>query len=195
MNNKKLQRLIEIALFAALALVLQLFFPKITPTLKITIKMLPIVIVALRWGTGAGLTSGLLWGVLQILVGKAEIVSLPQAIIEYLLAFAAIGMAGLFARPLQTELSKEKPNKAKLGLWAGLATIVGSICRYFLHFIAGIVFWGQYAPAGQSPALYSFLLNGKGFLSETLTCIIVMLILIPSYKAILRNRAMVQSRA
>ena len=187
MDRNKLRKLIEIAIFAAIALVFDLFIPSLSPAFKISIKMLPIIILALRWGLGAGLAGGFLWGLLQIVVGDAEIVSLAQALIEYLFAFAAVGLTGLLAKPVQNTL-RSNASPAKSLLLVDLAAVIGCFARYIFHFIAGIVFWGMYAPESQPAWLYSLSVNGTAFLTETLTCLVVLSLMAPAYKTVILNR-------
>ena len=52
-------------------------------------------------GLQNGFLRGLIWGLLQIVVGDAIIVTPIQVLIEYFVAFAFIGFAGLFYRPIQ----------------------------------------------------------------------------------------------
>ncbi|MGG7143843.1 energy-coupled thiamine transporter ThiT [Clostridium nigeriense] len=33
--------------------------------------------------------------------------------------------------------------------------------RFIFHFISGVLFFGQFAPEGWSPVLYSFVVNGS----------------------------------
>jgi len=37
--------------------------------------------------------------------------------------------------------------------------VAGGLARFVMHFLSGVVFFGQYAPAGTSAALYSFIYN------------------------------------
>ncbi len=107
--------------------------------------------------------------------------------IEYIFAFSAIGLAGLFAGKVQEHLKTAYPKLLHVAAYASLGTIIGSFARYIFHYIAGIIFWGQYAPEGQSPALYSLAVNGTAFLTETLTCLVLLWLMIPAYKAVLLN--------
>lgn len=194
MKNKRLIMLVEIAIFAALSLILDLFIPSIGP-MKITFKMVPIIILDLRWGVGAGLVGGLLWGLLQIAVGEAkDSVHIVQMLVDYPVAFAAAGMSGLMARPLQLELRKQDRQPTKVLIFAVIGALLSNLCRYLFHFITGYIFFGQYAPEGQHPAVYSFLYNGTGFLSETIVSIIVIAMLVPMARAIFLNRNLMMAQ-
>ncbi len=188
MKNVQLRKLIEIAIFAALALIFDLFIPSISDAVKISFKMLPIIVLALRWGLGAGLTGGLIWGLLQIAIGEAVIVGPVQVIIEYVFAFAAVGVAGIFSNTVQNQLNAKYPKLINVAMTASVAAALGSLARYIFHFIAGFIFWGQYAPEGQSPVIYSLSVNGLAFITEAVTCIVILWLMIPTYKLTLLNK-------
>lgn len=185
MHSNRLQILMEVAIFAVIALILDLFIPSIGP-LKITVKMIPIIIVALRRGMLPGILSGFLWGFLQFIMGDAQILTLFQFVLEYFVAFAMIGFAGITSKPLQKTLRAEPDNVIKQILLAASGVILGSALRYVIHFIAGFIFWGHYAPEGQGAVYYSLTVNGTAFLSETLTCILVIVFLSASYKRLIQ---------
>ena len=68
-----------------------------------------------------------------------------QGLIDYPLAFGALGLAGLFRKyPI-----------------LGVGIAIGG--RFFAHFLSGIIFFSSYAPEGLHPVLYSVIYNG-GFL-------------------------------
>lgn len=184
-SNQRIQILLEVALFAVIALILDLFIPTFGPV-KIDIKMLPIVIIALRRGFVPGILSGLLWGLLQVLVGDAYILTISQFLLEYFVAFALIGFAGMASKPLQKLLHEEPEALGKQTLWASIGLIVGSGARYIIHFLAGYIFWGAYAPEGQGALLYSFIVNGTAFLTETGTVLIALILLAKYFQRLLR---------
>ena len=180
MNKERTLLMVEIAIMAALSFLIDLFIPSLSDAVKISVKMIPVMVLGLRRGLVPGLAGGLIWGVLQIVTGEASIVGLVQAFLEYILAFTAVGLTGLFSKPLLAAVSA-KVSAVKQVTIAGLAVLLASFARDVCHCIAGIVFWGQYAPEGMSPALNSLLVNGGAFLSETITCLIVMGLLLPVY--------------
>ncbi|WP_124059619.1 energy-coupled thiamine transporter ThiT [Vaginisenegalia massiliensis] len=188
MQKIKTQTLIEIALCAAIALLIDIMIPSPSWSFTVSVKMVPIIILALRRGTGAGVAGGFLWGLLQYIVGNAYILTLFQFVLEYFVAFALIGLAGLLAPKMQAVLASEPANYLKQVKIAVAALVIGSFTRYVIHFIAGFLFWGSYAPKGQSPYLYSFLVNGGAFLSETLCCAIVLALLVKSYRRLIGTK-------
>lgn len=161
MRNTNLQAMIESAILAAFALIIDILplSIKLPTGGSISFAMIPIFIIAYRWGFKMAFLGGLIWGLLQIVVGDAYILTPVQAFIEYFIAFAFIGFAGLFYRPIQKALAsnnsnaehssfgsrKDKPtskqnNGKKALVYIILATFIGSFARYFCHFIAGIIF-------------------------------------------------------
>jgi thiamine transporter len=179
MKKLSLAAMIEASFFAAFAIILD-FLPsiKLSPSISISAAMIPIFILAFRWGFKVSFIAGLLWGILQIATGDAWIATPLQAFIEYFVAFAFIGCAGLFYLPIQKQLRNGNKQKA-LG-WIVLAIFAGSFARYFWHFIAGVLFFGSYAPEGMSPVLFSFLANGATMLGAAILCSIVAVLLISS---------------
>jgi len=178
MKRFKLQTIIEIAIFAALAMLLD-FIPSIKfgPSISISFAMVPIFMIAFRWGFIASMTSGFIWGILQIALGEAWILTPTQAFIEYFIAFACIGVAGLFMGVIQQNLKANSKSQALI--WIVVAVYVGSMARYFWHFIAGVIFFKSYAiEAGKAPIIFSLTANGITYFFASLACSIVLALLI-----------------
>ncbi|RFB10613.1 energy-coupled thiamine transporter ThiT [Bacillus sp. HNG] len=176
MRSTRLQAMIEAAIFAALALVLDLL-PSIdiTPAISISFAMVPVFIIALRWGIKIGMLSGLLWGLLQ-LVFDPWIVHPVQAIMEYIIAFSFIGLGGIFKSIVQESLKNDQKSKALIAIT--FAIFIGSLARYFWHFLAGFIFIEYFAPEIENPIWYSFTFNGITMLATFILCTIVLSILI-----------------
>lgn len=128
-------------------------------------SMLPLFIFSFIFGPIPGIAVGALYGFLQLLQ-SGYVVHWAQLIIDYPLAFAAIGIAGLFR--------KYKP----------VGIIAGSVLRLFFHFISGIIFFSEYAPESQGPVLYSLVYNGSFMLVET---VITVLLAFPIISILKRN--------
>src|SRR5690625_7049105 len=89
--------------------------------------MIPVFILAFRWGIKGGLLSGFLWGILQIAVGDAYILNFWQGLIEYGLAFTVLGFAGLFSNQVQAAV-KSKNTKSTF-IYISLGVFVGGMMR------------------------------------------------------------------
>jgi len=188
MKKLSLLALIEASFFAAFALILDLL-PSIDlgPWISISFAMVPIFILAFRWGLKVSFLAGFIWGLLQFAVGDAYFLTPIQFLIEYFVAFAFIGFAGFFIKPIQAEF--QKGDKKKALSWVVIAIFVGSIARYFWHFLAGIIFWGSYAPEGMSPVIYSLVVNGGAMLGSAILCAIVLLALLSNAPRLIKVRA------
>lgn len=186
-KKMSLVALIEAAFFAAIALVLDLL-PSIhvTPAVSISIAMVPIFLLAFRWGFKVSFISGFLWGLLQVVTGDIYFLSIDQFLIEYFVAFAFVGFAGLFYPIIQKSL--QQGSKTKVALWVVLAVFVGSFARYFWHFVAGVIYWGYSAPKGTSPFMYSLIVNGGTMLAAAALCAIVLVLLITASNRLIMRK-------
>lgn len=122
-------------------------------------SMVPILWLALRRGFKIGIFGGVVFGLVDMLP-QPFIVHPLQFLLDYPLAFGALGLAGLF---------KERPI---------VGVIVGIFGRFVSHFVSGIVFFAMYVPTGMHPAIYSTIYNGSYLAVELIFSIIVMYILI-----------------
>lgn len=168
MTNKKLLVLLECAIFAAIALILSFIPTDIGSSFSISLGMIPIYILAIRRGFWAAGFTGLLWGLLHFLVGKAYILTPTQAIIEYVIAFAFVAFSGINAAKIRAYIA-EKAYKKAIGL-AWVSMFAGGFARYFWHYVAGVIFWGSYAFKGWSAQLFSAVMNGATFLATLVVC-------------------------
>lgn len=108
MVSKRLLVLIECAIFAAIAMVLSFIPLDFGSSFSISLGMIPMYVIALRRGFFAAGFAGILWGLLHFLTGKAYILTWNQALIEYILAFAFVAFAGIFAKNVQAALKQKK---------------------------------------------------------------------------------------
>lgn len=139
MVNKRLLVLLECAIFAAIGLILSLVPTDIGSSFSISLGMIPIYVIAIRRGFWAAGFTGLLWGLLHFVVGKAYILTPWQAVIEYVIAFVFVAFAGINSskiRYLIVAKSYKKSNQPSMGIdvcwW--LCKILLALCswRYFL---------------------------------------------------------------
>lgn len=162
--------MMEGTIIAALAITLSMLPTGIGSSFSISLGQIPITIFALRRGLKPGLMAGLIWGIIHFPLGQIYFLSVPQVLIEYLLAFLFAGFAGLYAKPLQQAIAESNQGKAIRAIILG--GLVGALARYFWHFVAGWVFWGSYALWGMSPAIFSLVMNGASALATGAVAII-----------------------
>ncbi|MGD7046034.1 energy-coupled thiamine transporter ThiT [Jeotgalibacillus proteolyticus] len=159
MERMKLLFLLEVAIFSGIGLILDRFSFSIWPQGgSISFAMVPIILMAFRWGLKGGLLTGFLVGILQIILGGAYILTPVQGALDYPIAFTVVGMAGLFAGPIQRALGDGLMKKAVT--WITVGTFIGVLLRFICHYLAGVIFFGSGDPS--VPAwLFSLTYNGS----------------------------------
>ena len=63
---------------------------------SLTPAMFPIILFAVRWGLGPGLMAGFVFGLLQLIFDGAYAWGWQSMLLDYLVAFTPLGLAGLF---------------------------------------------------------------------------------------------------
>lgn len=99
-HSAQLVRLIEIAIMTGAAVILDIvsgMFLRMPQGGSVSIMMIPIFLISFRWGVKAGLTTGLLTGIVQIAIGNLFLQHPVQLFLDYIAAFAVLGFSGLFA--------------------------------------------------------------------------------------------------
>jgi thiamine transporter len=185
MRNTKLVAMLEGAVIAVLAFVLSLIpIQTANAAFDLSLGLIPLGVYALRRGLAPGLAAGFVWGLLLILLGKAYILSLPQVILEYPLAFAFGGFGGIFSKRLRHALAEKNSSRVLAAVAA--AGVCAAVARWFFHYWAGVVFWGDYAPEGMSPFLYSFIANGASAAANAVLLVVVLTILVKAAPMLFR---------
>ncbi len=160
----KTRILVECALMIAIGTVLaQLTLFTMPNGGSITVlSMLPFVLVSFRHGVKWGLFTGFVNSLLQMLLGfwappvPTFLYFLGEVLLDYVLAFMALGLAELFARPFRNRL-------------AGVAfgTFMAGFLRFMCSFLSGVLVWGN-LNEGLSAWTYSLGYNASYMLPETL---------------------------
>ena len=127
-------------------------------------SMLPLMLFAYVYGAGPGLVLGAVYGMLDFALG-GWFLSVPQFLMDYPVAFAMCGLAGLF----------HKSSNTRLGL--SLGVVIGSLGRYVAAVAAGILFWSDLTE-GLAPALiYSLGYNGTYMAAECVICVVISILM------------------
>ena len=123
-------------------------------------SMLFIVLVANWYGVATGMMVGFVYGLLQFLQ-EPYVLSLFQVCCDYVLAFVALGLAGLFA-------------KSRHGLVKGY--ILAVFARGAFHVLGGYLYWMDYMPENfpkSLAAVYPILYNYSYLLVEGIITVII----------------------
>ena len=122
--------------------------------------MVPVLLLALRRGWRVGVVSGVIFG-LVALVEERSIYYPAQVLLDYPLAYGALGLAGFFRKP------------------PFLGVVVGVGLRFVSHFVSGILFFADFARdlGYSSPEVYSAIYNGSYMIPELIISVVVIQIL------------------
>lgn len=166
MNKKHVRALTEGAIMIALATVLSIFKIVDLPYGgSITLaSMLPIAVISYRHGLGWGFISAFVYGVIQQLLGLNTLSYvttwqsiLAVIILDYIAAFAVIGIAGVFRKKIKSQTSS-----------LVLGTFIACLLRYACHVISGATVWAGLSIPTQAALSYSFIYNATYMLPETI---------------------------
>src|SRR5215472_429281 len=140
--------LAEVSVMIALAVVLDsLRFYTLPQGGSITAgEMVPILFLALRRGAKVGIFAGAVLGIIDLYF-EYFVVSPFSFLLDYPVAYGALGLAGLF--------------KQRGVAVSGVGVAVAVACRFLSHFVSGVIFYSSNAPAGTSPIVYSAAYNAS----------------------------------
>ncbi|MEA4934190.1 MAG: energy-coupled thiamine transporter ThiT [Lawsonibacter sp.] len=131
---------------------------------SITPAMFPILLFAIRWGVSPGLMAGFVFGLLQLIFDGAYAWGWQSMLLDYLVAFTPLGLAGLF-------------RGKKWGMFAGI--LVGCTGRFVVHYISGVTIYKILVPTAfmnwtfTSPKAYSIVYNGSYMLPNTVIALVI----------------------
>ena len=165
-SHLRVRALCEGAILVALAFILS--FVKLYELPNggsLTPAMFPILLYALRWGLPRGLIAGFVFGLLQLIFDVAYAWGWQSMLLDYLLAFTPLGLAGLF--------------KGKSwGIFPG--TVLGCAARFVIHYISGVTIYRIIEPTAvpgfgtfDNASLYSLVYNGSYMIPNTLLALLL----------------------
>ena len=169
----KTRTLVECALMIALGTVLaNIKIYELPNGGSITLfSMLPFVLISFRHGVKWGLFTGLVNSLLQMLLGfyapptPGLLPLVGMILLDYVLAFMALGLAELFARPFKNRT---------VGVAVG--TFAAGFLRFMCSFLSGVLVWGNLSD-GLAAWTYSLTYNGSYMLPETLLTMVAAVLL------------------
>lgn len=132
-------------------------------------SMLIICLIGYWYGPKVSLIAAFAYGVLQFIVGPYVVHPL-QVILDYPLAFGALGLSGFF-------------RDSKHGLIKGY--LAGSMSRLLMHCISGVIFYTTYVGdlTGNIAAIWAGILYNMSYIIPEVILTMVLLALPPVRKA------------
>lgn len=180
-HNRSLtiRMMVESAILIGIATVLNEFIKMDAPWAfggSITLgSMLPLILIAWRWGTRQGLFSSLVFALMQLLIGvknvsygQTALQMLAIAFLDYIIAYSVYGLGGIF---------KDRISNKMAALASGIVLV--GVLRFICHFVSGWMIWDALWPndKGLSGAVYSLIYNGGYMLPEVLVALAAGLLL------------------
>lgn len=173
----KTKVLLEGALMIALTAVLEILFTNLNLALfpnggSISISMIPFLVFSIRHGWKMGLVVSLIFGIFQFILPLSIYFLTPvQYLFDYVLPYAVL--------PVIAVTIVDTPRKI-----FGWTLLVG-LLKYTSHVIAGVAFWGEYAPEGFNAWTWSLFYNATYSVPSTIIVGLIMAILVNKYKYLL----------
>ena len=178
MRSQRIALLVEIALCAALSAVLSMLAVRLPINIaggSVSFAMVPIFALALRRGLVPGVIAGALFGFTDLLI-EPYFVAPIQVALDYPIAYAALGLAGLGA-PLYRRARTKSAAAASATALAFM--VLGGLGRFAAAWTSGVVFFGANAPAGQPVWLYSLGYNATYIVPSMIICAAAAIVILP----------------
>lgn len=165
------RKLVECAILIAIASVLSIIkIIEMPYGGSVTIaSMLPIIIIAYKYGAGWGLSSGLIFAVIQQLMGLKNLsygtswqAVVAIILLDYIIAFTVAGLGGVFRKKIKNQ------NTALV-----MGIILVSLLRYICHVISGATVWAGLSIPTNAALIYSLGYNATYMLPEMIVLIVV----------------------
>jgi thiamine transporter len=182
MRERRTRLLLEIALTIALATVLSMLtIWRMPQGGSVSLGMLPLFVLAFRRGLVPGLVAGALYGLVDLMVNP-YVVHWAQLVLDYPLAYLLVGLAGVVYARL-ARLGGRQPDTRFVYLVA-VGITLGALGRYLAHVLSGVIYFSEFAPAGQPVWLYSALYNLYVPVSAA-GCFVAAIVVVPALARIL----------
>ncbi len=168
-EGKLLQKMTESAIMIALATILSLLKVIDMPYGgSVTfVSMLPLIIIAYRYGFSWGVLSGAVYGLIQMLFGLNNLsyatsfwAAVAIIFLDYLFAFSTTSLTAVF-RKMQNAL-----------VAMGYGALLACFARYIFHVISGCTVWAGISIPTTEALVYSLGYNATYMLPETIITVV-----------------------
>ena len=126
-------------------------------------SMLPLLVIAYRYGFKWGLLTSFTYGLVQALLGMENFSYAPGftsmvtlLLFDYLIAFLVLGLGALFRKSGRSQT-----------VALALAAIVTGLLRYLCHTVSGFTVWRDLSVPFTESLIYSFSYNATYMIPET----------------------------
>ena len=131
-------------------------------------SMLPILIIAYRYGVLWGAGVGAVYGLIQMILGVSALSYATNALaavciilFDYIVAFGVLSLGGMF---------RKMKNQA---VGFGLGIVLSCVLRFVCHFLTGVTVWADFTDGVWAVINYSLVYNGSYMFPEMLITLVV----------------------
>ena len=124
------------------------------------LSMFVIALPGILFGLVPGIVTAVAYGILQLIIDPYVLYPM-QLVVDYILAFGALGLSGLFY------------GKKGAVIKGYISAVIG---RYIFSVISGWIFFGAYAWEGWNPLPYSLAYNAAYIFAEAALTVIILAI-------------------
>ncbi len=176
--NKKTYQIVETSILIAIGVIFEVFATFI-PIFqmpqggRVSIVLLPVIIISLRRGFFYGFISGVITGFF-VFMFDGFFIHWGSIVFDYFLAFSLISIVALLKKDaLESNIFKFI-----------LSITIASIIRYLMHSFSGVIFFGDFTD--KDVWFYSFIVYNLPYnLGSYILMLIVGLAIYPSFKQIM----------
>ena len=131
-------------------------------------SMLPILIIAYRYGVRWGMLTATTYSLIQLLLGldnfayaQGFVSLVTLAVFDYLVAFFVLGLGALFRRKSWSQ-----------GTSLAVAAVVTGVLRYLCHVVSGFTVWRDLEVPFVDSLIYSFSYNATYMIPEIIILVL-----------------------
>ena len=170
-QTMRTRRMVEASLLVALATVLSILkIAELPYGGSITLaSMFPILLLSYRHGVRWGIGGGVVYGVLQQLLGLNNLSYfttwqsiLAIIFLDYIVAFTVVGLGGIFRRVVSHQ-----------ALSLGTGAIFVCVLRYLCHVVSGATVWAGLSIPDGAALVYSLAYNATYMIPESIVLVAV----------------------
>ena len=138
-------------------------------------SLLPLAVYSYMFGVKKGIFAGFIYGILQI-VQDPWLIHPAQILLDYPIAFAGIGLAGLFAH--------FKPLEKLPQIQFALGAVLGSLFRFVSHVLSGVFAFSEYSTLDN---VWAYSLAYNSFVFVDIAIVVVVGVLVFSSKTFVKE--------
>lgn len=133
-------------------------------------SMLPIILIAYRYGTSKGLITGLAYSAIQLIFGLGSVsyatsftAAVAIILLDYIVAFTVTGLGGIFRK-------KENDNQTSSIISGALLVC---LLRFICHTVSGCTVWAGVSIPSSDGLIYSLSYNATYMIPETIIVLLI----------------------